>query len=143
MLSSPPDEVAIFEQIHALLEEQRQGKRRAAVGNPTGGILPRFETRSGRRRPYHCAQLLAPLKGRTSPAQTDFALVQCRDISPGGFSYFTESRPKSDKVVVALGLAPFSFFVAQIVRIHPPADGQEGPLLVGCKFLHRLEHATC
>jgi hypothetical protein len=82
---------------------------------------------------------LAPLKERTPPAQTDFKLVLCRDISPGGFSYFTHSRPKTDHVVVALGLAPFSFFVAQIVRVQLPDDGGDGALLVGCKFLHRLE----
>lgn len=142
MWRTATDEVAIFEQIHELLEQQRQGKRRTPVGSPTGGTLPRFETRTGRRRPYQCAQLLAPLKGRTPPAQTDFQLVQCCDISPGGFSYYAETRPKSDQVVIALGLAPFAFFVAQIVRVQHPEESGDGRLLVGCKFLHRLEPAV-
>lgn len=133
------DEVAIFEQIHALLEQQRHGKRQPGARTVLDGS-PRFESRKAKRRPYHCAQLLAPLKGKNPPAQTDFTLVQCRDISPHGFSYYSHTRPTTSRVVVALGLAPFSFFVAEIVRIQRPESG-EGPMLVGCQFLHRLTAA--
>ena len=134
MRSCPTDETAIFEQIHDLLQQQ-QGKRRPAG---VAAAAPRVDSRSARRRAYHCTQLLAPLRGHASPAQADFALVQCRDIAPGGFSYFTNERPVTERVVIALGLAPFSFFVAQIVRIQEAEPGAEAALLIGCKFLHRL-----
>ncbi len=140
MQTIPTDEVAVFEQIHELLEQQRTGRRRNAPASILDGS-PRFESRKANRRPYHCPQLLAPLKGRTPPAQADFALVQCRDISPNGFAYFTERQPTAKHVVVALGLAPFSFFVAEIVRVQPSAT-VDGPMLVGCRFLHRLEATT-
>ena len=138
MRSSPTDEAAIFEQIHDLLQQQ-QGKRRAMAGAAAGSPAPRVDSRTARRRPYHCAQLIAPLRGPTPPAQGDFELVQCRDISPGGFAYFTDQRPLAERVVVALGLAPFTFFVAQIVRVQEAEPGSEAALLVGCRFLHRLE----
>jgi hypothetical protein len=141
MLTTTADAAAVFQQIHELLEQQRQAKRRPSSAIPDRLGAPRFETRSGPRRAYNCAQLLAPLKGRNPPSQPDFSLVQCRDISPGGFAYFAESRPTHDQGVVALGLAPFSFFVAQIVRIEVGNESTD-PILVGCKFLHRLEPAS-
>lgn len=136
MLTSSTPEVEIFEQIHSLLEQQRQPNRRARPVETAQAR--RLETRSGPRRAYHCAQLLAPLKANHPPSQTDFQLVQCRDISPSGFAYVTEVRPTHERLVVALGLAPFSFFVAEIVRLDKADDTGSGKLLVGCRFLHRL-----
>jgi hypothetical protein len=141
MFTNTADEAAVFQQIHELLEQQRQAKRRPSAATLDRSGVPRFETRSGPRRDYNCAQLLAPVTGRNPPSQTDFSLVQCRDISPGGFAYFADSRPTHDRIVVALGLAPFSFFVAKIVRIEVGSESTD-PILVGCKFLHRLEPAS-
>jgi hypothetical protein len=137
MLSPAPHEVAMFEQIHALLEQQRTSTAHPSPAEMSARLSR--ESRSARRRPYECAQLVAPMIGDNPPAQGAFTLVQCRDISPGGFSYFADEHPKHDRVVIALGLAPFSFFIAEIVRVEQPERTTDWRWLVGCQILQRLE----
>jgi len=136
MHSSTTHETAIFEQVHDLLQQQAQ--HRTSTDDASTKRIPRVDARKTRRRPYQCSQLLAPYHGDNPPAQSEFKLVRCRDLSPGGFAFYTNQHPTTPQVVIALGLAPFSFFVAQILRVQESEPGSGAVLLVGCKFLYRL-----
>jgi hypothetical protein len=114
----------LFSMIHALLEEQ----------SPAGLV----ERRSGDRRAYACAQLVAPYDGWTLPKQADFRLVQCQDLSPTGFSFVSKRHPEYEYLVIALGAVPFTFFSAQIMHARPTGAAPGAPYVVGCKFLNRL-----
>lgn len=118
------EDAAMYSTIHALLDEQQQPRQ--------------VEHRQGERRSFTCAQLLAPYDGWTLPKQCDFRLVECRDISPSGFSFISPDRPEYEHLVIALGDIPFTFFSAQVMHAKPAAPKPGNPYLVGCKFLHRL-----
>ena len=114
---------ALFESLHALLEEQK-----ASHGDRRGDV----------RRAYECFQLLAFYDGCRAPAQGDFRCVLCHDLSPGGFSFLAEEAPRLPYVIIALGSIPFTFFVAQVLRVRPAGgDGGSG-CLVACRFLRRV-----
>jgi hypothetical protein len=64
--------------------------------------------------------------------------VQCNDISAGGFSFLAADRPASDRVVVALGVAPrVAYLIAQIA--HSTQFEQDGKtmFMVGCNYIGR------
>lgn len=96
------------------------------------------ERRTDARHHYECTQLLAPFDGDSLPQQADFRQVQCRDLSPSGFSFYTYRQPESDQVVVALGAVPFRFFVAEIIHMSISSDEGGQDFLVGCRFARRL-----
>lgn len=114
----------LFETISELLAEQ------TALGGD--------ERRAGERRNYDCIQLLAPYDADSLPLQEDFRQVQCRDLSPKGFSFLSYRQPETDHVVVALGTVPFKFFVAKIIHSSPSENELSQNFLVGCRFVRRL-----
>ncbi len=114
----------LFETISELLAEQD-----AMYGD---------ERRTGARRSYDCIQLLAPYDTNRLPQQEDFRQVQCRDLSPRGFSFLSYRQPETDHAIVALGAVPFKFFVAKIVHSSPSESEQNQNFLVGCRFVRRL-----
>jgi hypothetical protein len=97
------------------------------------------ERRVATRRAYDCVQLAAAYDGETLPAPRDFAHVMCHDLSPSGFSYLADVRPQSRYLIVALGRAPFQFFVAQPVNQRWRESDGRRRLLIGCRFVRRLE----
>jgi len=117
-------EADLFQTISELLAEQHAG-----CGD---------ERREGARRSYDCIQLLAPYDTDRLPKQEDFRQVQCRELSPRGFSFLSDRQPTTDHVVVALGAVPFKFFVAKIIHNRPSEDQLSRGYLVGCRFVRRL-----
>jgi hypothetical protein len=117
-------EADLFQTISELLAEQN-----AISGD---------ERRGGKRRSYNCIQLLAPYDANQLPQQEDFRQVQCRDLSPRGFSFLAHRQPATDHVVVALGAVPFKFFVAKIIHSGPSENELSQDYLVGCRFVRRL-----
>lgn len=123
MTATAQDEY-LFELVHALLEESKGvqfGQRRA-----------------NERAKYDCVQLIAPYDGYTMPTQAEFRRAHCRDLAPGGFSFFAEQPPETEQLIVALGAVPFSFFIADVVRVKQSDVDHTGSYLVGCRFLERL-----
>ncbi len=114
----------LFETISELLAEQN------ALGSD--------ERRAGERRNYDSVQLLAPYDANLLPLQEDFRQVQCRDLSPKGFSFLSYRQPETDHVVVALGSVPFKFFVAKIMHSSPSESELNQNFLIGCRFVRRL-----
>ena len=115
----------LFDLVHTLLEESR--------GYQVG------ERREQPRTRYDCVQLIAPYDGLALPSQADFRRAYCRDLASGGFSFFAEQPPETDKLVVALGPVPFNFFIADVVRVKQADVDTTGSYLVGCQFVRRLE----
>ncbi|MCA9124221.1 MAG: hypothetical protein H6822_34035 [Planctomycetaceae bacterium] len=117
-------EADLFDTISELLAEQN--------------ALSGDERREGTRRNYECIQLLAPYDANSLPLQEDFRQVQCRDLSPRGFSFISYRQPTTEHVVVALGTVPFKFFVAKIIHSSPSESELNQNYLVGCRFVRRL-----
>ena len=113
-----------FSLVHGLLREQEE----AATD----------ERRDHDRRPYTCLQLVAPyVPGKPLPVG-DFDKRMFDDLSETGFSYFAPQPPETRQVVVALGVAPFTFFTAEVVN-RDLVDGPEGrQYRIGCRITGRL-----
>ena len=115
-------DASFFDMIHGLLQEQ---------------VEPDVvERRQGERRPFNQVQLLAWYNGVSMPTQADFFQVRCQDLSAEGFSFLVDEPPTHPFVVIALGVVPFLFFVAEIKRMQPHKARTE--ILVGCQFVRRI-----
>ncbi len=122
------ESAALFEALHRLLD--------------TPNVTSHVNRRRTARRPFEYIQLLAYCDGRTPPTQADFRPTRCHDLSPGGFSFFATAPPSLPFVVIALGNVPFSFFLAQVVRVHIADPTSKEPYLLGCRFVKRLLSAS-
>ena len=102
------------------------------------GARAALEQRVTLRRAYRYQQRIAPVIDGVMPKPDQFFEVQCNDISAGGISFFLDSAPDFDSLVVALGKAPaMSYFTARVARV--AGVDHDGPkvYLVGCRFTGR------
>jgi hypothetical protein len=91
------------------------------------------------RYPYNAEQYCAAVFGKEFPAPQDFSPVQCRDLSKGGISFFSDADFSVDEVIITLGSPPdLSFWKARVAHQRPAvADGRTG-YTVGCAFIARI-----
>ena len=128
---TPPDSVyreTTDSELYALIYEVLQGSDTDIID----------DRRKGTRTPYDCLQLIATLDEGDSPDQSRFFHVECQDLSCTGFSYLSTDPPRTKRLVVALGKAPFRFFVAEIMHQARVDTGFDSRYLVGCRFVDRL-----
>ena len=123
MSSRSENDAAFYETIHGLLKDQDPHCQ---------------EQRQHARQEYEVVQMVAQYDGQLPPAQEDFHLLQFHDISPNGFSFYSPTRPDHPQLIIALGRAPFTFFVAEVR--HVEKDDRQGAAryLVGCRFLRKF-----
>lgn len=129
----------IFDLIQSLLNRQQAVDRRRRPRATTGGGNAPRDRRGMGRKGYHCWQLVAWYDGKRLPQQMDFQLVQCRDLSPQGFSFYQSTLPRCRRLVIALGPAPFQFFEADLVRREPARAEREAGWIMGCRFARQLK----
>ncbi|MCE9525209.1 MAG: hypothetical protein K8R36_04055 [Planctomycetales bacterium] len=96
------------------------------------------EQRRARRHTYNCRQLVAPFDGIRLPRQDEFDWAMFNDVSETGISFLAASEPATSQLVVAVGPAPFSFLIVDIVRVVPRDDLEGQPLQVGCTIVREL-----
>src|SRR5688500_3475921 len=97
-----------------------------------------IEQRNGRRHVYHCLQLVAPFDGNRLPRQEEFSWAMFKDVSKSGLSFLTEARPATKQLVVAVGPAPFTFLIVEVVRSSKRNDLENRPFHVACRILREL-----
>lgn len=96
--------------------------------------------RQSRRKNYPYLQLIGPVRGRQLPHANEYQEVRCRDISPSGFSYFTETPPDYQELVVALGAYPLQLYLtAQIIHVNRFLKEGQNMMLVGCEYTSRVD----
>jgi hypothetical protein len=97
------------------------------------------EFRASPRRGYSYPQRVAPLFGSQMPSPERFFEVRCGDISGSGLSFFLDSQPEFDNVVIALGRPPEVIHVAaRVVHVEPVLQSGARAFRVGCCFSHRV-----
>ena len=106
--------------------------------------LPAEGMADRRRRPRHSfsyCQRIAPMEGDKLPPSSMFRVVQCHDISAGGFAFTSPTKPAHDEYVVVLGSAPVLIYVKVCVAHITPTkmDGRDA-YLVGCKYTGRVDY---
>ena len=116
-----------------LLEQYRRDT--GAEPEPEGDVQ---ERRTSNRRKFVCWQFIAEYDGWALPAQQDFRLHLCQDISAGGIAFLADERPRTDQLIIALGTIPFIFFHVRVVRIIRRKDLPDDPYHVGCRFIRRI-----
>ncbi len=96
------------------------------------------EQRKDRRLSYVCRQLVAPFDGVRMPRQDEFQWAMFKDVSEAGISFLAETRPTTGQLVVAVGAAPFSFLIVEIVRVSELDDLEAFSFHIGCRVLSEL-----
>ena len=106
--------------------------------------LPRGTQSDRRRRPrrsFTYYQRIAPMENGRMPPLRMFRRVKCIDISAGGFSFLSTSRPPEGDFVVALGSPPVVINVAaQVVHVTPTDYEGQPAYVVGCRYTGRLDY---
>lgn len=97
------------------------------------------DKRKCRRLTYICRQLVAPFDGIRLPQQDEFEWAMFRDVSESGIAFLTENKPTTKQLIVAVGPAPFTFLVVEIVRTSRRDDLENRPFHVGCRILRELD----
>ena len=115
------DDADLFASLHHVIEDALRENRRATV-----------------RHDYRCRQLVAPYQDGEMPEQSEFELMTCKDLSARGFSYTAAEQPPAKKLIVALGRAPFTFAVADVVRLTAITQPGKHNFLVSCQFSARV-----
>ncbi len=78
---------------------------------------------------------IAPQANARTVRRSDFHPMLGRDISVSGFSFFSETRPRFDSLIVAInGLDGDRIFAAEVVH----ATLIDKHYVVGCRFLERV-----
>lgn len=97
------------------------------------------EKRSSPRREYNYMQRIAPLIDNHIPGEDEFHNVACCDISAGGFSYYLETPPHYDELVISLGTPPNDRkVIAKVVRIVKKDLNGQTMHQIGCQFIGRM-----
>jgi hypothetical protein len=101
------------------------------------------DRRIEQRHPFFCEQWIAPYNGLKAPGADEFFTVQCRDISSGGISFFTDEPLAFEMFVIRLcGAGQPKYLTARIKRTSPSSHPEHGQFVVGCKFLGTLHRAA-
>lgn len=123
-----------------------------------------LDRRRHRRNRFLGIQWLAPWDGVEFPVESEFLEVRCYDLTRSGVSYFAPQRPPYEQVVMGFGRKPDLIYVSAepihfsqvllfpsgqvtsigetpgpISRCSPSGEVGTAMILVGCRFLRRLE----
>jgi PAS domain S-box-containing protein len=99
------------------------------------------DRRTQPRKLYPYQQRIAPVLGRRLPSRSDFIPVTCHDISPGGFSFVSQTPPESDQYVVALGRGrSLTYVIAQVAHMRRLEQDDERRYLIGCNYVGRADY---
>jgi len=97
------------------------------------------DNRGASRHDFRFVQKIAPLRNGTMPTADDFFEVVCCDLARGGVSFYLQTRPDFDEVVVALGRCPvINRLRAKVMHIEQLSVDGDVRYRVGCRFTERL-----
>jgi|GEM_PF-791917 len=126
---------AFFALIHQVLEAERHRQVQPGI---FGSIT---DQRKNRRREFNGRQRIAPFDGQNIPPNGDFRGVECHDISPCGFSFYSPTKFGDDKLIVAFGNEPYLFLQAAVMNCQWDAKQGRG-WRVGCRFDARIDGSS-
>lgn len=135
--SAPSDATASSDSISSLDTEPAPGPR-PFQPLPEDGMADR---RHRPRRSFTYCQRIAPMEGDKRPPPSMFRVVQCHDISAGGFAFVSPAKPDHDTFVVVLGSAPVLIYVkVSVAHVTPTKIEGRDVFLVGCKYTGRVDY---
>jgi PAS domain S-box-containing protein len=91
------------------------------------------------RKDFPYFQLIGPIHNKRLPRADEYLEVRCRDISPTGFSFITQTPPDYQELVVALGAYPSQLYLtAEIIHVNRHREYGHDLVLVGCQYTSRI-----
>ena len=117
------------------ITEQRNSSNRLSPD-----MIP-SERRNRPRRSYPYHQRIAPIIDGKLPDSEDFTTIECNDIGAGGFSFIADSPPRSESLVVALGVPPMlTYLIGQIAHATRVDHDGKRKYLIGCNYIGRAAY---
>lgn len=102
-------------------------------------ISPATVQRKTKRFAFNQKQWIAPMFGDEMPSDGEFTLAQFRDISTGGFAFYSPDRLPCNRLVARLGAPPdVVVVVAEVVHQGIKEVDGEWMFLVGCSIVQRI-----
>ncbi len=97
------------------------------------------EQRSSLRSAFRFVQEIGPVVDGMLPSRDRFFEVECCDLSAGGFSFYLNTLPPFETLVVRLGNTNHETFVnAQIAHVREMEHQGQATYMVGCQFIGRV-----
>ena len=102
---------------------------------------PGSERRTKPRRAYPYKQLVGVVRNGKLPGRADFKEVQCRDISAGGFSFFSDTILEEKSLVVAFGSGDaLIYLLAEALHNRPIVENGRNVYIVGFRYTGRASY---
>lgn len=129
MARATTSDVDFYTEVHALCRDAREWQAREAA-------------RRTERRKYECRQWVA-FGSPADEREPKFQIIECSDLSTGGFSFLVDDVPPSEELLVRLGdeRKPV-LLTAKAVNCRPLGRGDELQFLVGCRFTARVPNES-
>ncbi|MGQ9506105.1 MAG: PilZ domain-containing protein [Thermogutta sp.] len=101
--------------------------------------MTRVQRRRSPRYSFEAVEWVAPVKGATFPSLGDFVPIRCRDISKSGFSFWLDTPPDFQELIVRIQKGTNAVFVkAEVIHVTRHTASDSHKFLVGCRFTERL-----
>lgn len=101
--------------------------------------MSRVQRRRSPRYSFEAVEWVAPVKDGKFPGLGDFLPIRCRDISKSGFSFWLDTPPDFEELIVRIQKGTSAVFVgAEVIHVTRHAAGATQEFLVGCRFTKRL-----
>lgn len=110
----------------------------ALLGEDFDNIAVMRERRRSPRYPFKTTQMYAEYDGENMPPTARFRHATFHNISSTGIAFMLTSKPTHARFLLAIGIAPFRFFEAELVHVREiPIDGKMTYQL-GCRLVRRI-----
>lgn len=96
------------------------------------------ERRRSPRHPFKTLQMYAEYDGENMPPTARFQHAKFHDISSTGISFVLPNKPTHARFILAIGIAPFRFFEAELVHVREISSNGEITYQLGCRLVRRI-----
>ncbi|EAQ81871.1 hypothetical protein [Blastopirellula marina] len=96
------------------------------------------ERRRSPRHAFQTIQMYAEYDGENMPPTSRFRHASFHDISSTGISFVLPNKPTHARFILAIGIAPFRFFEAELVHVREMESEGRMSYQLGCRLVRRI-----
>ncbi len=128
----------------AIADSLEEITRLVADAVPSGNMFPDttvdgVDHRTSPRSAFRFVQEIGPVVDGKLPSSERFFEVECCDVSGGGFSFYLDTPPPFETLIVRLGNTSQETFVsARIAHVRQMVRQGETAYMIGCQFTGRI-----
>ncbi|MCC9605819.1 hypothetical protein LOC68_21025 [Blastopirellula sp. JC732] len=138
-----PNQLECFQLLEEFADEASQtldveASLDALLGDDFDDVEVMRERRRSPRHPFQTTQMYAEYDGENLPPTARFRHAKFYDISSTGISFMLPSKPTHARFILAIGIAPFRFFEAELVHVREMQCDGTVCYQLGCRLVRRI-----